>query len=182
MVKTRAYVAVVLLLITFYSLIGCASGMKSSQSGLQVVPGVDLARYAGTWYEIASYPNSFQKGCVGTKATYNMRDDGKISVVNECFRGSFEGKHSIARGTARIADSETNAKLKVTFFWPFYGDYWIIDLGENYDYAVVGHPAFKYLWILSRTPRMDGSVYQSILKRLEAKSYDTGRLVKTIQR
>jgi apolipoprotein D and lipocalin family protein len=76
-------------------------------------------------------------------------------------------------------DKETHAKLKASFFWPFSGDYWIIDLGENYDYAVVGHPNRKYLWILSRTPQMEESLYQSILERLRNQSYDLSKLIYT---
>ena len=85
------------------------------------------------------------------------------------------------RGKAKVVDPVTNAKLKVTFFWPFYGDYWIIDLGEKYEYAVVGHPTRKYLWVLSRTPEMEESVYRGILERSEKQGYDTGRLMRTPQ-
>lgn len=158
-----------------------ACTMKSSQPlpPLQVVPHVDLARYTGTWYEIARFPHSFQEGCIGSTATYTLRDDGKIGVVNQCRKGSAGGELSSAKGTAWIVDDKTNAKLKVSFFWPFAGDYWIIDLGREYDYAVVGHPSRKYLWILSRTPVMDENLYQGILERLRAQSYDTTRLMKS---
>jgi apolipoprotein D and lipocalin family protein len=87
-----------------------------------------------------------------------------------------DGPWALAQGTARVVDRETNAKLEVSFFWPFYGDYWIIDLGENYEYAVVGHPGREYLWILSRTPQMDDAVYGRILERLGRLHYDTKRL------
>lgn len=149
---------------------------------LQTVPSVDLSRYVGTWYEIASYPQRFQKGCTGTTATYTLRADGKIDVLNRCARDSLNGRVTVARGRAKVVDKSTNAKLKVTFFWPFWGDYWIIDLGRDYEYAVVGHPNRKYLWVLSRAPVMDGKVYEGILKRLGAQGYDTTRLVRTVQR
>ncbi|MFC1642124.1 lipocalin family protein [Myxococcota bacterium] len=148
---------------------------------LQTVAKVDLSRYTGTWFEIASYPQRFQKGCTGTTATYNLRDDGEIGVVNRCRKGSLDGPEDSAKGRARVVDDTTNAKLEVSFFWPFWGDYWIIDLGENYEYAVVGHPARDYLWILSRTPAMDDAVYQGILDRLQAKDYPLDRLQKTLQ-
>lgn len=148
---------------------------------LQTVPRVDLARYVGNWYEIASYPQRFQKGCTGTVATYSIRDDGMIEVLNRCSRDSLNGRMTVAKGKARVVDKATNARLKVTFFWPFWGDYWIIDLGENYEYAVVGHPSRKYLWILSRTPAMAPAVYEGILERLRGQGYDTGRLRVTLQ-
>jgi apolipoprotein D and lipocalin family protein len=99
-------------------------------------------------------------------------------VLNQCRKGP-GGEISSAKGKARVVDTETNAKLKVSFFWPFSGDYWIIDLGEKYDYAVIGHPTRKYLWILSRTPQMDENLYRQILLRLAKQSYDTGKLIRT---
>lgn len=149
---------------------------------LQTVPRVDLARYVGTWYEIASYPQRFQKGCTGTVATYSIRDDGMIEVINRCSRDSLTGRITVAKGRAKVVDKVTNARLKVTFFWPFWGDYWIIDLGAGYEYAVVGHPGRKYLWILSRTPAMAPAVYEGILERLRGQGYDTARLRETLQR
>lgn len=149
---------------------------------LQTVAKVDLSRYIGTWFEIASYPQKFQEGCTGTTATYTLRDDGEIGVANRCRKGSLQGEEDSAEGRARVVDETTNAKLEVTFFWPFWGDYWIIDLGKNYEYAVVGHPGRDYLWILSRTPTMDDSVYKGILDRLQAKGYPLDRLQRTLQR
>jgi len=156
-----------------------ASG--NNRAPLRTVSHVDLARYVGTWYEIASYPQRFQKGCTATAAVYTLRDDGKIQVVNRCNRDSLDGRETIAKGRARIVDRQTNAKLKVSFFWPFWGDYWIIDLDPEYRYAVVGHPNRKYLWILSRTRTMDPTVYSGILERLSAQGYDVGRLQITLQ-
>ncbi|MDH3328946.1 MAG: lipocalin family protein [Desulfobulbaceae bacterium] len=150
-------------------------------SPLKTVPHVDLERYAGLWFEIARYPNKFQKGCIGSKATYTLRDDGKLAVLNQCYDTSFSGKIRSAKGKALVVDRQTNAKLKVTFFWPFAGDYWIIELGENYEYAVVGHPKRKYLWILSREKTMGEDLYQSILSRLESQGYDTAKLIKSEQ-
>jgi len=163
------------------NVMGCINMQKQTSLPLPVVPYVDLTRYAGTWYEIARYPHSFQEGCVGSKATYTLRDDGKISILNECYDKSFSGKIRSAKGKAWIVDKETNAKLKVSFFWPFAGDYWIVDLGENYEYAVIGHPKRKYLWILSRTKEIEGEVYEAILSRLKDKQYDTSKLIKTPQ-
>jgi apolipoprotein D and lipocalin family protein len=144
---------------------------------LQVVPQVDVKRYLGSWYEIARYPNRFQKGCVDSRADYRLRPDGDIRVLNTCRKDNPEGPMKSAEGRAWIVDKNTNAKLKVRFFWPFSGDYWIIDLGENYEYAVVGEPKRKYLWILSRRPAMDPESYQEILERLKEKGYDPGKLM-----
>ena len=157
----------------------CARGGKVMTEELKVVPYVKLERYTGTWYEIARYPQRFQEGCVASKAVYELGQNGKIQVYNECRQGSLEGPVKSVRGKAKVVDPATNAKLKVTFFWPFYGAYWIIDLGQNYEYAVVGHPSRKYLWVLSRTPEMGESVYRGILERLEKQGYDTGRLMRT---
>jgi apolipoprotein D and lipocalin family protein len=144
---------------------------------LQVVPQVDVKRYLGSWYEIARYPNRFQKGCVDSRADYRLRPDGDIRVLNTCRKDNPEGPVKSAEGRAWIVDKNTNAKLKVRFFWPFSGDYWIIDLGENYEYAVVGEPKRKYLWILSRRPAMDPESYQEILGRLKETGYDPGKLM-----
>lgn len=148
---------------------------------LQAVPQVDLERYLGTWYELASYPQRFQEGCTGTSATYTLRSDGEIDVLNKCRKGALDGPEDIAEGRARIVDRTSNAKLEVSFFGPFWGDYWIIDLGPDYEYAVVGHPSRDYLWILSRTPTLDAEVYQGILTRLEEMGYPLEPLQKTLQ-
>jgi apolipoprotein D and lipocalin family protein len=148
---------------------------------LETVPYVDLARYLGTWYEIASFPQSFQRGCTASTATYTLRDDGQLDVMNRCRLGSPNGEEKAARGRARVVDRSTNAKLEVSFFRPFWGAYWIIDLAQDYSYAVVGHPGRDYLWILSRTPTMSDETYQRIVARLRAQGYETSRLVRTVQ-
>lgn len=146
-----------------------------SDSPLESVAKVDLSRYLGRWYEIAKYPNRFERKCDrNVTANYAIRPDGKISVVNRCT--THEGKVTESSGWAKIVDPKTSAKLKVTFFWPFFGDYWIIDLGAHYEYAVVGEPSRKYLWILSRTPKLDDAVYAHITKRLADMGYDASKL------
>jgi apolipoprotein D and lipocalin family protein len=148
---------------------------------LQTVAHVDLERYVGFWYEIANFPQSFQRGCTASTATYTARPDGDIDVVNRCRKGALDGKEKTAVGRARVVDRKTNAKLEVSFFRPFWGDYWIIDLGPNYEYAVVGHPGRDYLWILSRTPKMEASVYEGIVQRLREHGYEVDKLVRTQQ-
>ena len=148
---------------------------------LRTVPQVDLNRYLGLWYEIASYPAWFQKGCTGSTAEYRLMTDGRIQVVNRCFKNSLDGPLKESKGKAEVVDTATNAKLKVWFFWPFKGDYWIIDLDGDYQWAVVGVPSRKYLWVLSRTPHMDIEVYEGILTRLVDQGYDPDRLNLTPQ-
>jgi len=149
---------------------------------LETVGRVELDRYAGTWFEIASFPQSFQRGCTATTATYTARSDGDLDVLNRCRKGGLDGEETSARGRARVVDRVTNARLEVSFFRPFWGDYWIIDLGADYQFAVVGHPNRDYLWILSRTPELPEPTYREILARLQAQGYETARLVRTLQR
>ncbi len=149
---------------------------KKEYDTLEVVPHVDLKKYLGKWYEIARLPARFEEGCSDITATYSLSDDGTISVLNECKKN---GKVKRAKGKAKVVDKNTGAKLKVTFFWPFYGDYWIINLGNDYDYAVVGTPNRKYLWILSRTPQMDDKLFSQLITLVKSKGFDVGSLIKT---
>lgn len=151
------------------------SRAAGNDSPLEVVPKVDLGRYVGLWYEIAKYPNRFERKCdSNVTATYAARPDGKITVLNSCT--TKEGKITQSSGWAKVVDRKTCSKLKVTFFWPFFGDYWIIDLGPNYEYAVIGEPSRKYLWVLSRTPKMDDTLYSELTSRLTNKGYEASRL------
>jgi apolipoprotein D and lipocalin family protein len=170
------------MLLTVVGLLVWVAGCPSvTETPLTVVSQVDVSRYVGKWYEIASYPAVFQAGCTGTTAEYTLRDDGRVGVLNTCYQGQLDGPVKTIQGTARVVDTETNAKLKVTFFSPFEGDYWIIDLDEHYQWAVVGEPRRKFLWILSRTPTLDDAIYQSILARLPEAGYDASRLRRTLQ-
>jgi apolipoprotein D and lipocalin family protein len=157
------------------------AGRLPDPEGMEVVPSVDLQRYLGTWFEIATIPQFFQKGCHATTATYSLRDDGAIRVVNVCRKDSLQGELSRAEGKAWVVDTDSNAKLKVQFQWPFSGDYWIIELGEDYEYAVVGHPNREYLWILNRSPWMDQAQYDGIIQRVVALGYDPALVVPTAQ-
>jgi apolipoprotein D and lipocalin family protein len=170
-------------LIGMLSAAGCARSTteRLHLPVLETVSHVDLGRYLGTWYEIARFPKRFQRGCTGTTATYALRDDGELDVMNRCRLGAPEGKEKVARGRARLVDRTTNAKLEVSFFRPFWGPYWIIDLAQDYSYALVGHPSRDYLWILSRTPMMNEATYHAIVTRLQAQGYETSRLVRTVQ-
>ena len=154
--------------------------------GVQVVANVDLERYSGRWYEIARFPNRFQRDCTGNvRATYAPRPDGRLDVLNEC---TTENGVDDAKGVARVVETTTNAKLEVRFApailsWipAVWGDYWVIGLDPDYRWAVVGSPDREYLWVLSRTPRMVAADYAAALSRAEANGFDVGRLVKTNQ-
>lgn len=150
-------------------------------SELKTVDHVDVERYMGTWYEIAKFPQRFEDGLVGITATYSLLPNGKVRVLNSGYVGDFNGKLKTAKGKAWIVDKRTNAKLKVSFFWPFAGDYWIIELGKDYEHVVIGENSRKYLWILSRTPLMDGSVYDGILERLKEKDFDISKIERNPQ-
>jgi len=133
------------------------------------------------WYEIASFPASFQKGCRCSTAEYQMVP-GKnyIRVINKCLKLTRNGSRmSIARGKAFVVKGSNNARLKVQFFWPFKGDYYIIELPDDYSYVVVGHPSRNYLWILSRDSYMTSDTFALLLEKIKAKDYDITRLQKT---
>jgi apolipoprotein D and lipocalin family protein len=154
---------------------GCAWGRDKAAPPV-TVEHVDLERYVGLWYEIAKIPNRFQRQCVrGTTAQYSIRSDGNIDVVNSCI--TKEGTVDEARGLAKVENKVSNAQLKVSFFRLlglrlFWGDYWIIGLGDDYEYAVVGTPDRKYGWILSRSPEIAPIVLERILEELRIQGYD----------
>ncbi len=147
-----------------------------------VVKELDINRYLGTWYEIARFDHSFERGLEGVTATYSLREDGKIKVVNSGYKGSLSGEYSEAIGKAKIPyPVKEPAKLKVSFFWIFYGDYFVLDLDTDYQWAVIGSSSDKYLWILSRTPKMDASIYTGILNKLEIRGYPISKLIQVEQ-
>ncbi len=157
----------------------CLTLMAKSQK-LESVANVDLKKYSGIWFEIASFPQSFQKGCHCTTAEYTLTDKNYVLVENRCNRDSVTGKESYIKGKAFIEKKSGNAKLKVQFFWPFKGKYWIIDIADDYSYAVVSNPNKKYLWILSRENKMKEETYNQILLKLTYKGFDLSKLKKTI--
>jgi len=158
-------------------LAACAT---SRQPKLQTVDAVDLSRYAGKWYEIASIPVWFQRRCArGTNAEYTPNPDGSIRVVNTCY--DKDGKTISVTGRATVVPNTGNAKLKVGFFGPFTGDYWIIALDKtDYSWALVGHPSRKYLWILSRTPEISEALYEKIVAEAVLQGYDATKLRRTL--
>lgn len=162
------------------SFLGCAQSDKNRIDN-STIKSLDLNRYLGTWYEIARFPHSFEKNLVGVTANYSLREDGMIRVLNKGYKKSLDGKLSVAEGKAKIPDPNDSGKLKVSFFWIFYGDYYILELDENYQYVMIGSSTDKYFWILSRTPQMDESIYQMLLDKARKRGYNLDKLEKVPQ-
>jgi apolipoprotein D and lipocalin family protein len=171
------------LLQVFSILFYCNCTKTSSQMIDQTtVKELDLNRYLGTWYEIARFPHSFEKNLVGVTATYSLRSDGKIEVVNQGFKNTLDGERSKAVGKAKIPDKLEPGKLKVAFFWILYAGYNILELDtENYQYAMIGSSSDKYFWILNRTPQMDSAVYDFLLDKARKRGYNLEKLYKVPQ-
>ena len=167
-----------------FSRLACALALATGTAlaepaPVQTVAAVDLGRYAGKWYEIAAFPMFFQRQCVGdTTAEYALRSDGDISVVNRC---RTEDGFDEASAKAWPVEGGGNARLKVQFFWPFRADYWVIGLDADYRWAVVGNPERKYLWILSRTPRLPKEQLDAALASARAQGFDLAKLRYTVQ-
>lgn len=143
---------------------------------------VDLERYLGTWYELARYDHFFERGCVGVTATYSRLESGNVRVVNECRKETLDGELKRVTGKAWVPDPSQPGKLKVQFFWPFRSDYWVLDVAEDYSWALVGSPGRKACWILSRTPAISDPLYDELIEKLEARGYDPKKLIRVSQR
>lgn len=142
---------------------------------------VDLDRYLGKWYEYARYENGFERGCEGVTAEYAMRDDGLISVRNTCHQNGPDGKARTSEGRARIVPDSGGAKLEVSFFGPFFfGDYWVLDHGDNYTWSIVGEPSGRFLWILTRDAHPSADLVDWLVRRVASLGYDT-TLLRTTQ-
>jgi len=173
--------------VTICMMATAAMSTLQGSSAVRSISDVDLTRYAGKWYEIARYPNRFQRQCVGdVTAEYSLEPGGRIRVVNQCRRA--DGTMDAAEGVAKRTPGAPDSQLKVRFapavlsFIPaVWGDYWIIGLAPDYSYAVVGDPSRKYLWILSRTPRLEGPSYDKALEIVKTNGFDPNRLERTKQ-
>jgi apolipoprotein D and lipocalin family protein len=163
-----------------------AQGASASRP-LATIASLDVPRYMGTWYEIAKFPNRFQRDCVGnTTATYTALPDGRVKVVNRCRQA--DGSYKSATGVARQLGGSTSPKLEVRFapaifsFIPMvWGDYWVIDLDPDYRLAAVSDRKGEYLWILARTPTVDRASYDALLARIAAQGLDVAKLEATPQ-
>lgn len=172
-------------------LASCAATASTAPSDPATVPlkdrkpvavkSVDLEQYMGRWYEVARYPNRFQRGTVGTIAHYQLRKNGRITLKNSAHKKTLDGKITKGDGSGRVLRKSKGAKWSVQFVWPFTADYWIIEHCPKYSWAVVGQPSKKNLWILSRTPRLDDATWKNVTDRLAKHGYDKAKLKKTLQ-
>jgi lipocalin len=169
-----------LLILSILFLLSCTK-TNSQMINQTTVKELDLNRYLGTWYEIARFPHSFEKNLVGVTATYSLRNDGLIKVLNQGYKNTLAGERSKAVGKAKIPNSAEPGKLKVSFFWIFYADYFVLELDENYQYAMIGSSSDKYFWILSRTPQMAPEVYEMLLEKARKRGYNLEKLYKVPQ-
>jgi apolipoprotein D and lipocalin family protein len=142
---------------------------------------LQLERYLGTWYEVARFDTFFERDCVGVRATYSKRDDGDVKVVNVCHKSTLDAPEKQVEGKAWVPDAAEPGKLKVQFFWPFSGPYWVLEVASDYSWALVGHPKKSSCWVFSRTAAMDPALYEQLLGKLRARGYDTTKLMKTAQ-
>jgi len=155
---------------------------NNEYNDLEVVDYVDFNSYMGTWYEIARLPNSFEKGMICIKSDYSLRDDGRINILNTGRAEKNPTKIRELKGIAWVPDKRFIAKLKVRYQWPLSGDYWIIDIGKNYEYAMVGTPSRRYFWILSRTREMDEKLYNKLIVKAGRKGFNISKIVRINQR
>lgn len=168
--------------LTFYGFgltaIGIAGYLlkKSVQHpSLEVAKNIDLLKYTGQWYEIARLPNTLEKNYFNARVSYSINTDGSLNVLNSC--RTKKGRTKMIEGKAYVVDTATNAKLKVRFVWPFTEDYNILDVGENYEYSLVGSKSRKNLLILSRTEELDLNIINKLTKKAEGLGFDTSKLL-----
>lgn len=157
--------------------LGACATLQRGPVGNAAVPQpakpVDLNRYAGLWYEIGRYENGFERGCEGVTAQYTVRNDGLVGVLNTCRQSAVDGPTKTSAGKAKIVEGSDTAKLKVSFFGPFYvGDYWVLDHADDYSWSIVGEPSGRYLWLLSRTAQPSAQTRETILNRTRALGYN----------
>jgi apolipoprotein D and lipocalin family protein len=157
-------------IILFLPLFSISCQTNKAMIDTTTVKNVQIEKFMGTWYEIARFPHSFEKNLVGVTATYSLKENGRIEVLNQGFEYTLNGKLKTANGKAKIPNIQEPGKLKVSFFWIFYADYFILELDENYKWALIGSSSDKYLWILARSKKLD----ENILKMLKAKAIERG--------
>jgi apolipoprotein D and lipocalin family protein len=157
-------------------ILSACSTLQKGPVGNTAVPqpakAVDVDRYLGRWYEMARYEAGFQKDCEAVTADYSLTSATEIKVINSCRKGSIDGEAKNATGKAKIVEGSKNAKLRVSFFGPFYGDYWVLDRGDDYSWAIVGEPSGRYLWLLHRKANPGQEMLQAMQARATELGYD----------
>jgi apolipoprotein D and lipocalin family protein len=169
-----------LLLLSSGFLILFAGQVFAESPKYKPVSGFELNLYLGKWYEIARLPFKYEKDLVNVTATYSLLKNGKVKVVNEGYKGTKDGKHKVAIGKAKFGESTDQGYLRVSFFWLFYGDYIIVELDPNYTYAMVASSP-KYLWILSREPKLNKTILDNLIEKAQILGFDTSKLYFTPQ-
>lgn len=162
--------------------IGLAACESNSELTTTTVKELDLAKYVGSWYEVARFDHRFERNLVGCKAKYTINEDGTVKVVNSGYKETLDGKYKESEGKTRRPDAAKPGQLEVSFFMGFYSEYNVMELAEDYRYALVGSKSEDYLWILSRTPQLDPSDKDFLLRQARARGYDTDRLIWVEQR
>lgn len=152
------------------------TGPVGNASVPQPAKAVELNRYLGHWFELARYENRFETDCEGVTADYSLRDDGMVKVINTCRQGSVDGTIKAVEGRAKVVPGSGNAKLNVSFFGPFYGDYWVLDHAPDYAWSIVGEPSGRYLWILTRTAKPSDQTRKMLVNKARSFGYDVGLL------
>jgi len=168
------------LIIAVLALSVIMSGCQTNRNMIDktTVKDVNIEKYLGTWYEIARFDHSFERGLVGVTATYSLEDNGRLKVINQGHKNCPDGELSRAVGKAKVPDENSPGRLKVSFFWFFYAEYNILELDtENYQWALIGSSSPKYLWILSRTPQMDQNTYSMLVNKAKQRGYNTEKLM-----
>lgn len=160
---------------------GCVAGPVGNPHPPEPSRSLEIRSYLGRWYEFARYDSSFEHGCEGVTADYRLKSDGDISVLNTCHKGDPDGPVSIAKGRAKRTGDALGAKLKVSFFGPFYGDYWVLDHADDYSWSIVGEPSGRFLWILTRKSTPSAETQSRLLERAKALGYNLSRLHVTQQ-
>lgn len=154
-----------------------ANNSQKKEFDNSTVSTLVLDKYLGKWYEIARFDHSFERDMQGVTANYSIREDGLIKVINSGYKGSLEGKYKETEGKAKIPDPDVPSKLKVAFFWNFWGDYYIMELADDYRYALIGSSTEKYLWILSRTKMLLPEDQDYLITRIKDRGYDESKLI-----
>jgi apolipoprotein D and lipocalin family protein len=182
MTTRRLLAGLAVICLTGLGLAACASltgGPVGNPNVPQPAKSVDLKRYVGLWYELARYENRFERDCEAVTAAYRERPDGLIEVINSCHKTAVGGPLKVAKGRAKVVPGSSDAKLKVSFFGPFFGDYWVLDHADDYSWSIVGEPSGRYLWILTRQAKPDSATRDLLMSRIRALGYDAGLLRQT---
>lgn len=172
----------ILFFVTFMVLTTFNCMAKTKSIDKSTVKNLDLQKYMGTWYELARYDHSFEKNLVGVTAEYSLLPNGKITVINQGYKNTLDGKLKRARGKARLPDPNEPGKLKVSFFLFFYANYFVLELDKNYQWVLIGSSSDKYLWVLSRTPEMSPLSFEKILALASRRGYETDKLIMVKQK